>query len=612
MKKVFFIILLFPTLLVTPLSHAMGGKENTEPTNLRSVDSRICRSSFKTTYIGSLTPENIATYLEKNISNLTLCNSSLHFLSNVESKTGFHYLYQQTYKGTPVYRGQIKVNTDKKGNILSLFDNSYDANIISDNTFPTDAIKDSYYKSLTNVQIFNAEKNYFIEDNTSTPVWRIEVLKDVSDYYEVLINSTGTIIYTNDLSDYYRPQSIDSTVAALVYLPDPLTTAGVTYGSPYIDNTGGVGNSDCSQLTAQRVNVNMKVYYNLDTFRLKGPYAIIKDFDSPTTAPAYCKGPANFNFTRSQTGFEDVNAYYHVSTFHQYIQSLGFNNLVNYPIEIDTHALSGAENSKFVPATQRLFFGEGGVDDAEDADVIIHEYNHATSFSAAPNTNMGGQRTTLDEANCDYLAASYSRSLNSYKWDYIFNWDGHNTFWSGRSCVSTKHYPNNLVNNLYTDAEIWSSTIMEIYGDIGRQTTDEILLESMYSYANNMIMSSAAKLFLQADTTLNSGQHYSAICNRMHNRGLCPVCTSSVNEFDENTVSIINSKGFTNGGKVTIEFKMQANVSITIFDMLGKKIKEENLENINSLELNGSDFIPGFYLVNINGNSNKTIKLVRY
>ncbi|MEZ4916786.1 MAG: hypothetical protein R2836_07345 [Chitinophagales bacterium] len=54
-------------------------------------------------------------------------------------------------------------------------------------------------------------------------------------------------------------------------------------------------------------------------------------------------------------------------------------------ISVDTHGNNGADNSFFSPATPlRLIFGEGGVDDAEDADVIIHEYGHAISHFAAP------------------------------------------------------------------------------------------------------------------------------------------------------------------------------------------------------------------------------------
>ena len=38
--------------------------------------------------------------------------------------------------------------------------------------------------------------------------------------------------------------------------------------------------------------------------------------------------------------------------------------------------VNGADNSYYDRLLQRLSFGEGGVDDGEDADVIIHELTH--------------------------------------------------------------------------------------------------------------------------------------------------------------------------------------------------------------------------------------------
>ena len=48
--------------------------------------------------------------------------------------------------------------------------------------------------------------------------------------------------------------------------------------------------------------------------------------------------------------------------------------MVNYAIDVDCHGFNGGDNSAFNPGTNppSIVFGQGGVDDAEDADVIIH------------------------------------------------------------------------------------------------------------------------------------------------------------------------------------------------------------------------------------------------
>jgi hypothetical protein len=202
------------------------------------------------------------------------------------------------------------------------------------------------------------------------------------------------------------------------------------------------------------------------------------------------------------------------------MQSLGFMNLVNYPIEVDPHALNGADNSMF--SGNQLYFGDGGVDDAEDADVIIHEYGHAITASAAPNTWDGFERKALDEGIGDYLATSYGRSINPFNWEDMFSWDGHNEFWLGRTVVTSKTYPDDLGFSTHSAGEIWSATLMQIWDAIGKEATDKNLLQSLYSYASNMSMTDAAYLFLDADSLLYGGTNYFICYYWFEQRGILP------------------------------------------------------------------------------------------
>jgi hypothetical protein len=63
----------------------------------------------------------------------------------------------------------------------------------------------------------------------------------------------------------------------------------------------------------------------------------------------------------------------------------------------------GADNSFATdhPSTE-LRFGNGGVDDAEDAEVILHEYGHAIHFSQ--NFSFDGEGGAISDGFGDYCA----------------------------------------------------------------------------------------------------------------------------------------------------------------------------------------------------------------
>jgi len=466
--------------------------------------------------------------LMETVPNLAANGSGLRLVSHISSRGGEHFRFVQTLNGRAVFRGAAKINLAKDGRLLSLADHTFPTDAATDLTFPDHGPYHQglleHYSYAPNGKLERYDlTEVFFDDGTGQmlPCIRLEVLDDLGRAYEMVLNKEVRVIYQNDLLAYASAPlaPIDTLVTLSVFMPDPLTSAGVEYGSPFVDNN----DQDVAQINAERVNAQARVTFDNGVFTLEGPYARIEDTSSPTVAAA-TSTTNTFSFTRSQDGFEDINAYYHITAFQNYIQSLGFNNLANYAISIDTHALNGSDNSNFNPASSppRLSFGEGGVDDAEDADVIIHEYGHAIMHSAAPGTNNGTERKALDEAVGDYFASSYSRSINPAGWDRVFSWDGHNEFWPGRSTISTDHYPEDLNMNIYTDADIWSATLMQIWGDIGREVTDAIMMQAAFSFFEGMSMSQAAVIFIQADTVLYGGAHFTPIRQRMYDRGLIP------------------------------------------------------------------------------------------
>src|SRR5262249_24220535 len=146
---------------------------------------------------------------------------------------------------------------------------------------------------------------------------------------------------------------------------------------------------------------------NLDgTGRLCGDWACVH---SSTRNLAY--SPTNtFRYNRHDDEFEQTMAYYWITEAQKYIQSLGFGS-VRRPIDMQPQQVRinqwGQDNSFETDHPKfELRFGKGGVDDAEDAEVILHEYGHAIHTSQ--NFNFGGEGGAISEGFGDYWAVTVS------------------------------------------------------------------------------------------------------------------------------------------------------------------------------------------------------------
>jgi hypothetical protein len=561
-------------------------------------------------------------------------HTGLRLIHEIESPYGRHFTFQQTYLETPIYGSQLKVNLDLSGNITSTFNNTFSTKNWGSNNLQL-AIKDFHEakvsKDFSNKK-FDDSRNAdyskmifpFNEEGLPKVVLRIEFWDNTNhNLNEYLVDNEGTVIFKKDLCSYHAPANPcsetsphnpgsskksprqissraliqDSTASAYVFLPDPLTTAGVNYGGAYIDND----DADIAELNDERTQVTLAVTFENDSFHLENQYVKIVEASSPIVPPAVSATP-DFDFTRTEQGFEEVNVFYHITAFKQHLNNLGFHALADFQIQADVHALGGDDNSLFVPGNPPgLRFGEGGVDDAEDADVIVHEYGHALTYSAAPNTNSGFDRQALDEGFGDYVAASYSRGLSNFRWGEVFTWDGHNEYWGGRNANTNKHYPDDLDFSIHSSGEIWSSALMEIWGVLGRFVTDKIVFQSIYSYSTNMTMHDAACLLVQADTLIYNGLNSSVIIDILDSRGLWNKPTAIIENLQAHDIKFYNTESFAIGeGNIFIELPSNhAGGQVEVFNQNGGLIYSAKINRSPSFELVLGEVKSGLYFVRV-------------
>jgi zinc metalloprotease ZmpB len=445
---------------------------------------------------------------------------TLKAVRTAETPTGYHVTFERYIGGLPVYPGDMVVTLDKQ-NIARFYFSSLFVKV-PDNLPTKHTLSEAAAVSVVTNYLQPKRPAYdppqtrlviWAGDNRDFAVcWQVwQYLDDPMGDWEVLVDAnTGAIRRVIDRACY-----VDGT--GLIFRPDPLTTARVAYGGNYADNN----DASNAQLFAQEfLDTLWHITQNGSTYSLSGPYCQIIDFESPTVTPVTAANPDSFRFTRDAQGFEDVNVYYNITTSQRWIQSLGFTTIQNNPIGVDPHGLNGDDNSHYIPSSNRIAYGEGGVDDAEDADVIWHEYGHAIQTGSVPGWGAGGDERAMGEGFGDYWAGSFSRSISDYNHTWVYNWDGHNPFWDGRLLNSNYHYPQDNTSDIYRGGAIWSQACYETDLDVGRAVMNRIVLEHHFHIGTGATMLTAAQAIVAADNSLYAGAHLFQIYSHFVPRGL--------------------------------------------------------------------------------------------
>ncbi len=506
---------------------------------------------------------------------------SLKFISYKTTPKTQHFLFQHTYKGLPVYGSDVKVNITKEGNLLQAF-----SNLVQ--------ISTPFISTWVNANC------WFVYGDQLVPALVQKVLDENGIWQEKVTDETGKLLSLKVL-DLMNKQ--DTLVQTKVFAPDPLTTAQKSYGADngLWTNKNGI---DYSELNAQRLAVTVPLKFENDTFYAEHKHAIVKELETPTIAP-FKTTQNTFDFTRAQPAFRELMTLFHIANLQAYLHSIQIDSFANFQILVDAHAYQGRDQSRFsltgadLPA---LYFGTGGVPDAEDADVVVHEYTHGISHSITPNTTSGLERMALEEANCDFMACQYSRAFSEYNWRQVFNWDGHNEYWEGRNAATNKKYPTDVSSNYYATSELWSSMMNDISLDLGREVSTKLLFYSMYNYANSMGLQEAADLLVQTDSLLYNKAHFGPLKQRLIERGFAVSLAVPQLQELKGAVVLVNTQGFANGtSNLSILQNEHAPIKLSVYSINGAFIKET--EWLTQPELNPAEFAAGIYLIRVQSKS---------
>jgi zinc metalloprotease ZmpB len=501
--------------------------------------------------------ENARRHLARHRADYGIANvgSELRLVRSTERASSTHLTFEQLVDGVPVLGGNVHVNLDASGwptMVISGFEPG-----LREARFPpirlnaARALEAAEQQAGYPLTIVVAPRLVIFPGDRPARAYHL-IARPPDDHTEwsfVVDASTGDVLeWISTASHAHRTKrgiapaevaetretglsaSAVETVDGVGYVfdPDPLTTAGVEYGPPYVN----ANDADIPELNVQRVERPLREITRFDDgrYRLQGPYVTIVGSDvigASYTPPAPLL--PEFRYTRANDFFEAVNAYYHIDESQRHAQALDI-DVRQFPVQVNPHGLGALDDSQFLPASNAIMFGTGGIDDAEDAEVVWHEYAHAMLEDAAPGLLGTLEGRALHEGWADYWAVSYTRDLIESgavplrDWRKFATWDGNET-WQGRYLNHTGVYPQDApcarggACNIYQDGLLWATTLMEIWTELGRETTDQLNLASHFYLSPPTTMRDAAEALIQADLDLNDGAHSIVLSDILSRRG---------------------------------------------------------------------------------------------
>jgi hypothetical protein len=448
--------------------------------------------------------------------------AELRLIKRTESVGGAHVFFQQTYQGLPVHGGHMGVHINRGGQVHAVV-SSYVPNVQLASIQPGVSSESVLERMLVELgpeagrSLIAAPRRavvVYVAADGAHLAWQITMsAREPLGTWEAFWDAhTGARLSPLIDRNYY----LDG--AARVFITNAVVATGNNKLSDERDSPNGVPDGAYTPVILTRLN---------NTGFLTGPFVNTSLTADRVNRPDYDFSDLN----RGDDGFEEVMAYWAIDSAQQYIHSFGVLAAANYSIGVDVHGTT-VDNSFFIPVgdgTGRLMFGDGGVDDAEDAEIIWHEYGHAILENQVPDINQNFDG--MGEGWGDYWAATMSTryaSADHEQYDpAVGEWDA-TSYNPGnppylRRVDADVFYPKDRASDPHVTGMIWSAALWAIHKALGPEVADRIFLEGNFLMPFSPTLPEAAQAMLEADRNLNNGVNNAVMATVFSARGLLNV-----------------------------------------------------------------------------------------
>jgi len=443
----------------------------------------------------------------------------LKFIRRTDSLGGCHVVFQQVFSGLHVYNAFISVHMDKS-NRINKIDVCYHPDLFVESPIEKgisqeDAIRiaiEALHGEKRLGKTVIAEQIIYPKKDAYLVAWKVEVplINPIEEWYVFLDFKTGDML---DILDAL----LKASGSGRVFIPNPVVALG---------DRSLTAESEIPDKAYSAV-----ILSDLDgSGYLRGTYV-----DTCNTQNRADEPDLIFNYKRRDSRFKEVMAYYHIDEAARYIQILGFTNLCNKTIKVNVHG-DFVDNSYYNHATRELTFGTWYIDDAEDADIILHEYCHAILDEQVPGFGLTWNSCPIAEGFGDFFAACFFAEVNyGFNRECVGDWNGIGKIGDCVSRVdSKKHYPEDFLgmDSCDRDGEIWSASLWDIYLQMGgsstikakrltaRDSATRLIIESNFNLNLNSRFEDAADAVVVADKNIYNGANEHLIREVFVKRGI--------------------------------------------------------------------------------------------
>jgi subtilisin-like proprotein convertase family protein len=423
-----------------------------------------------------------------------------------------------------------------------------------------------------------------VQATTSAPPAAWAVVVDATDGAVLSVDRLSTDRGTTAAPSASPPREVAQAAAcdappppsACIFVVDPIYAAGIPSVPP-------------GQANQTLVGVPLSNLLDPSSPDLIGRYAQI----APAVAPLYAD--ADGVWGQQGRGGQDITfeagmTYYWVDYTQQVLQELGYDYHADDPVDLVPIEPGFPDNAFYTFVEDRIHMGAGrdGVNEAEDAQGIIHEYGHAILQAAVPNivTEEGG---AFHESFGDLVSIFTTLEFRNGDIGCLFHWAEQGN--CIRRVDTDLVYPDDLRFEVHLDGEIYNGAVWAIFEAVLQRETgltpegcqdratnpcdavrDQVygtLLGSLPFLTPTLTLDDAATAFAVSDQTFYGGANAEVIQQVFGERGLAANGTPSVQV--QGLMDFERSRSVA-AVKITHPFRGDLAVSLEVIDGAGEPL----------------------------------------